>query len=663
MRKFHCHSMRFTAALLAAILLLSSCGAAKSQQPPRSSDSVSDTVLADSSPAESGNAAQEEASQMNSTLTGSDLLSSGTHESDLENKWARVAWSEMDCLPFDYEAFEEKLAEFSALAQAGDEKMIAAYDALNDDIKMFNTSYRVAYVHYDADNTAADWIQKYNDVFSPYLTASDAFCLACQEALQGPSADAFAEHIGPYAADAFRQYDSMGQEGYALQLRESQLLYDFKEALGDTSNVTFMHRGKSWTFAQLYGLQGTALSYVEYYEVYYGLCDSLAKQAGPIFEDLVAVRNEIAQYAGYENYNEYAYERMYGRNYTPEDAKALTGKIRDIIAKYSDLSTKTAEPATALGEMIGDADAMLEALHTATKDIDPILDSTWKMLTEYGLYEIGTGSSRTSGGYCSKLPAYGTAVIFLTTDCTPWYNMSSLIHEFGHFSNYLVAQSDNVAVGTESMDVAEIQSIGLEMLALDKYGEIYGENADTMKLAILGDALRRLATEGILTEFEIAIYENPGQSYEEMSLLWDTLNEKYGYSPLGRSNHSWMNSLQFIEKPGYVISYVVSELSAIEIWHIAETDRDAAVDAYIDMLYVCTAGANYFEATKQAGLSDFRTEGFIESLIGDLAAYVNQALPPEENGIEPESSGDTEPSGETDSVKFLDVRFLDRGLL
>ena len=56
----------------------------------------------------------------------------------------------------------------------------------------------------------------------------------------------------------------------------------------------------------------------------------------------------------------------------------------------------------------------------------------------------------------------------------------TLVHEFGHF-NADFYSTDSVLWGSSNIDVAEIQSQGLEVLFSQFTDEIYGEeNADAM---------------------------------------------------------------------------------------------------------------------------------------------------------------------------------------
>ena len=53
-------------------------------------------------------------------------------------------------------------------------------------------------------------------------------------------------------------------------------------------------------------------------------------ELGEIYLELVSVRTEIAEAAGYDNYADYAYENEYYRDYTVEDAEGAqrSGKRR-----------------------------------------------------------------------------------------------------------------------------------------------------------------------------------------------------------------------------------------------------------------------------------------------------------------------------------------------
>lgn len=65
--------------------------------------------------------------------------------------------------------------------------------------------------------------------------------------------------------------------------------------------------------------------------------DSAAKNEtlGKYYLELAAVRRELAEAYGYDSYAHYAYERLYGRDYTPEGIRSFHAAVKEYIAPLS----------------------------------------------------------------------------------------------------------------------------------------------------------------------------------------------------------------------------------------------------------------------------------------------------------------------------------------
>ena len=100
------------------------------------------------------------------------------------------------------------------------------------------------------------------------------------------------------------------------------------------------------------------------------------------------------------------------------------------------------------------------------------------------------------------------------------YSMTTLIHEFGHFNNYL-----ETGVTAEATDVSEIYSQALELLVANHYGEYFGEEIGyEMQYNALSDKLDSFVQQAYYTAVEQEVYSlgkeevTPG-AVEELSLI------------------------------------------------------------------------------------------------------------------------------------------------
>ena len=81
--------------------------------------------------------------------------------------------------------------------------------------------------------------------------------------------------------------------------------------------------------SQYYELSEQALDYDPGTKEYYDACaDGMAQ----LLVDLIELRQEIADYCGYRDYAQFAYDFYYYRDYTPRQAEAYLEQIRQTLA-------------------------------------------------------------------------------------------------------------------------------------------------------------------------------------------------------------------------------------------------------------------------------------------------------------------------------------------
>ena len=58
-----------------------------------------------------------------------------------------------------------------------------------------------------------------------------------------------------------------------------------------------------------------------------------AKEVPGLYEELIEIQNKMATRRGYQNYADYAYANVYGRDYTPADvaAEGLAAAFREVV--------------------------------------------------------------------------------------------------------------------------------------------------------------------------------------------------------------------------------------------------------------------------------------------------------------------------------------------
>ena len=144
------------------------------------------------------------------------------------------------------------------------------------------------------------------------------------------------------------------------------------------------------------------------------------------------------------------------------------------------------------------------------------------------LYDIRSGEDgqdRMDNNYTVGFPSYGDAFIFINRNNT-FTDYQSLIHEFGHFSSYYYNSVPELFQGY-SVDVCEVQSQGLEMLANQYAVDMFGEGAEAFEFESVTDMLYVTIMSCMLQEFEEAVYMEPDMSLEDMNRTFKEIQDSY----------------------------------------------------------------------------------------------------------------------------------------
>ena len=534
-----------------------------------------------------------------------------------EDASGAVPWTEMTYEHFDAAPFKEKMADLSAAAEDGDaDKVISLYDELYDEYIRVYTYDCIATVHNSQDVNDDYWADElvYCDTLVTEL--SDAFCTACHQILDGPCADDFAAHVGENAAQEFRDYEPMTARELELTKRETELTNEYTALMDKQYDTVYTYDGEDWTLDRLDTEDSAALSDDEYYEIAYGIYGVLAQDAAAIYQELVSIRTEQARINDYDDYNHYAYEMIYGRDYTPEQAQDLFDEVKQISQDVytSDVQYMTDEIAPTYDTQ----EDMLAALHEYTSRVDPIYDESWRFMTENGLCDIAAGSGRASGAYTIDLPAYDSEFIY-SDEVGSYTALSTLFHEFGHFTAGRLVPAENYLTSWSILDLAEIHSTGMELLVLPFYDEIYDEGADIARYGTMYSALTTVTDQALFAEFEARVYADP-DSYataEALNKLYNDVSVEYGYSDVG-SDPTWITVPHFFESPDYIVSYVTAALASIQIWAASQEDWQTGVDIYMDIVRQGQYDLNYFDVVEGAGLKSFDTAGVATEVCGRM---------------------------------------------
>ena len=473
------------------------------------------------------------------------------------------------------------------------ERAQAALDARTEAYQKLTSDAALAYVQYCLDVTNEENKQRY-DALSVQLDTLGA--LLVDAALLLSKDPVISDRYDAETVEALRRADALSDPALEPLFAKERELIGRYEALSET--LTVERNGKRWTGDAILNdptLQEEAFAAL--YETYLLLFN---EKAGEIFLELVPIRNEIAEKLGFSSYADYRYA-CFDRDYTPREAEKLIRIGKKTFAPLL-LSMRNAFFGAA-GQLYGtvfEQEAVLERIRAAIVTILPEMNEPWDYMTSHGMYDLGSGTVRMPGSFTTYFAEYGTPFLF-----GAWTNgfdaPPAVIHEFGHFASFY--RGGNACGNVDSLDLAEIDAQGLELLTVLRYDTIYGELSDAARDAELFYALYALVDGCMEDEFQRFAYGCEDLTLEKLNTEYGRLSASYGLDAFGVEARSWTQIQHTFQQPFYYISYAVGMTAALELFCVGTAEPGKAADAYRGIAER-PDGAALRETLKQAGLGD-----------------------------------------------------------
>ncbi len=435
------------------------------------------------------------------------------------------------------------------------------YEAYNT----FLTNYNLAYIHYHEDLNDFYWQREQSfcaeqgaqlDLYLEDIYYALARCDARQELEE--------KYFGAGWFDAYTGEEFYDEAVMALLEREQALVRDYYDLVGEAGELE-----EQWL-------------------------DEHTLSAARLLADLIGVRQFIAKSAGYESYSAFAWDYYYYRDYTPAEAAAYLEEIREnLVPLYRRMNaTDVWEPSTQRCT----EDEVFDYVKAAAKAMGGTTQEAFRLLEQAGLYDIRTSQSKSGMSFEVYLPDYYEPFVFVSGTGTR-YDCLSFAHEFGHFANDYASSGSSAGA-----DVLEIFSQGMEYLSLC-CGDLDREFID-MKLA---DSLSVYVEQAAYADFEQQMYSLTGMELTAGNLLelYEEVCRSYGFDSMEWDPRDMVTVPHFYGSPMYVISYVVSNDAAMQLYELELSEPGAGKQCFEENL-----------ATEEAGLLAFLRSAGLERPFG-----------------------------------------------
>ncbi len=468
-----------------------------------------------------------------------------------------------------------------------------ALDARADAFERLSTDAAIAYVRYCLDVTDEEQKARY-DTLS--LTLDALSCVLTDIALLLKDDPALKDRYDAETVAALERADRLSDLSIQPLLERERELVGQYEGLSEA--LTVEYNGTLWTGDAI--VSDASLSAEDFETLYESYMQLFNAEAGAIFLELIAVRNAIAKRLGFDTYAEYAYVCL-DRDYTPEDAARLSEAVkREIVPLFSDLRDPFYR---AVGSVYGiefQKEPTLTRIGEAIVSLFPEFSEPWTYMIEHEMFDLGTDTVRMPGSFVTYFPAYGAPYLF--SSWTGGFDMPSTVaHEFGHYASFYL-NGDALENGNV-LDLAEIDSQGLELLTVLRYDTLYGDRSEAAEDVQLFYALYALIDGCAEDAFQRFAYEHEGVTIAELNAAYGRIIQDYGLDRIGVESRSWTQIRHTFQSPFYYVSYATSMAAALELYAKSKTDPEAAKNAYRTVLMRKT-GAGFLDTLKEAGLRD-----------------------------------------------------------
>ncbi|MBP6015395.1 MAG: M3 family oligoendopeptidase [Candidatus Promineofilum sp.] len=381
-----------------------------------------------------------------------------------------------------------------------------------------------------------------------------------------------------------------------------------------------------------------------------GLWQSKRDELNHIYEQMLALRRQVAENAGLPDFRAYVYKSYNRFDYTPADSIRFQEAIEAVVVPAAErvydrkrrrLALEVLRPWDVNVDASGqpplrpyvEQDKLIQGSLNIFEHVDGELARHFATMAEEGLLDLDTRAGKALGGYCSNLPWRERPYIFMNGAGTH-DDVQTMLHEAGHafhafesFSLPYIWQTD------VPMEFCEVASMGMELLAAPYLTKAYDgfyspAEAARARIEHLEGIITFLPYMAVVDAFQHWVYTHPDQAMDAAACdaAWDGLWVRFmrgidwsGYEAERESG--WHRKLHIFHIPFYYVEYGMAQVGALQVWRNALRNQAEAVATYRDALKL--GGTKILPELFAAAGADFR---FDESMLAELVALIEDTV-------------------------------------
>ncbi|TXR98461.1 peptidase M3 [Bacillus sp. SH7-1] len=391
---------------------------------------------------------------------------------------------------------------------------------------------------------------------------------------------------------------TFNEKNIALSIKEQELITKYREIM---SNIPINWEGEQKTYAYVKAKldnPNRAIRKKAWYALF-AARSAVKMEIDCIMNELVQLRNEIALNAGLHNYSEYAFEQK-NRDYSIEECYKLHESIEKYVVpiwkQLGNISKKNLDvktyrpwditPCNLPKKLFQNAIDLLGGVEEIFRKTDLYFYEEFIHIRKAGLIDVEERENKASGAACFTLPH--SKEVFVYSNFSPsFYAINALIHEVGHAFHFYNQFNNKSSMQERYLreEVAELYSLGLELLVMDKLNIFYKQEDEYKEVqrVQLYRALSLLMSSVAGDVFQHWLYSNPNHTPKERDKKYAEICKRYQYSSVditGLENEigaSWLESFHYVQFPFYQIEYAIAQIGAMQLFQIYREDPEKAI--------------------------------------------------------------------------------------
>ena len=327
-----------------------------------------------------------------------------------------------------------------------------------------------------------------------------------------------------------------------------------------------------------------------------------------LFDELIELRQKIANNAGFKNYRDYMFSAMGRFDYTATDCysfhDAIEQEIVPIItsfekdrkeklgyANYKPWDTKVDVGGLPALKPFNGGKQLTDLTIECFKRLKPYFGECIAIMQEMKHLDLESKDGKAPGGFMYPLYEIGVPFIYMNAVGSQ-RDLVTMVHEGGHaIHSFLSRELKLTEFKSTPSEVAELASMSMELLSM-KHWDVFYSDENKLKRAKkeqLEKALEGLPWIAAIDKFQHWIYTNNHTSRERKE-KWIEIDKELGNQVInweGQENsHAimWQRQLHLYEVPFYYIEYGMAQLGAIAMWREFILRGKEALDNYTEAL-------------------------------------------------------------------------------